>query len=50
MRILSEDARDALFVHVAEIEHIPDPDIHPGENDINFPHYLELLEKEAVYL
>ena len=46
MRILPEDAQDALFVHVAEIEHIPDPGIHSGENAINFPHNLELLEED----
>jgi hypothetical protein len=47
MRILPKDARNALFVYIAEIEHIRDPDIHPGENAINFPRTLELLEKDA---
>ena len=47
MRILPEDARNALFVYIAEIEHIRDPDLHPGENAINFPRTLKLLEKDA---
>jgi hypothetical protein len=47
MRIVPENTRDALFVHIAEIEHITDPGFHPGEDDVNFPRYLELLEEDT---
>src|SRR5262249_13018000 len=46
VRILSEDARDALFVHVAQIKHIPEPGFHPGEDAGNVPSTLELLEED----
>jgi hypothetical protein len=44
--ILAEDARDALFVHVAQIQHIPEPGFHPGEDAVNVPSARELLEED----
>jgi hypothetical protein len=46
VRILAEDARDALFVHGAQIKHIPEPGFHPGEDAVNVPSALALLEED----
>jgi hypothetical protein len=46
VRILAEDARNALFVHVAEIQHIPESGFHPSEDAVNVPSALELLEED----
>src|SRR2546423_73074 len=46
MGILAEDARDAFFVHRAEIEHMHDPSRHPGEDPLDVRRHLELLEDE----
>ena len=46
MRIVAEDARDALFVHGAQIKLIPEPGFHPGEDAVNVPSALELLEED----
>ena len=45
MCILPEDACDALFVHVAQIKLIPEPGFHPGEDAVNVPSALALLEE-----
>ena len=37
MRIVLEDARDALFVHGAQIQRIPEPGFHPGEDSVSRP-------------
>jgi hypothetical protein len=46
VRILAEDARDTLFIHGAQIQHIPEPDFHPGEDEVNVPSTRELLEED----
>ena len=46
MGILAEDARDAFFVHIAEIEHLHSPSRHPGEDSLDVRRHLALLEDE----
>ena len=46
VRILPENACDARFVNVAEIEHMVDSGLHLGEDAINFPRTLELLKED----
>src|SRR5262249_56112963 len=46
VRIVAEDARDALFVHGAQIKLIPEPGFHPGEDAGNVPSALALLEED----
>jgi hypothetical protein len=45
-RPCAEDARDALFVHGAQIQHILEPGFHPGEDAVHVPSALALLEED----
>ena len=46
VRILPENTRDALFVHIAKIEHMTHPGLYPEKDVLDFPRTLELLEED----
>ena len=46
VRILPENTRDALFVHIAKIEYMTHPGLYPEKDVLDFPRTLELLEED----